>query len=102
MWQLQTHANGSIILSYNVLYITYINTFNEVDDTRNTESRFPPGLKNDQKVEVTFLTSGKIDQEIKTPITTSNPNMYFNVLQLQLPSAEASLFQLTGSCDLSP
>lgn len=99
MWQLQTHANESIILSYNVLYITYINTFNEEEDTHN---RFPPGLKNDQKIEVTFHASGKIDQEIKTPISTYNPNMYFNVLQLQLPSAEASLFQLTGSCDLSP
>jgi len=49
-------------------------------------------LKNDQEVEVTFHALGKIDQEIKTPINTYNLKMYFNVLQLQLPSAEASLF----------
>lgn len=63
MWQLQTHANETIIISYHVLYIiTYIHTYNEVGD--NTENLFPPGLKSDQKVEVTFHALGKIDQEI--------------------------------------
>lgn len=90
MWQLQTHANENIILSYHVLYITYIHTYKKVED--NTEDLFHPGLKNDQKVEVTFHALGKIDQEMKTPINTYNLKMYFNVLQLQLPSAEASLF----------
>lgn len=42
-----------------------------------------------KKVEDTFCALGKIEQEIKTTI---NLKMYFDVLQLQLPSAEASLF----------
>lgn len=45
-----------------------------------------------KKIEDTFCALGKIDQEIKTPVITNNLKMYFNVLQLQLPSAEASLF----------
>lgn len=90
MWQLWTRATETIILSYHVLYITYIHTYKEVEG--NTENLFPPGLKNGQKPEVTFHALGKIDQEIKTPINTYNLKLYFNVLQLQLPSAEASLF----------
>lgn len=45
-----------------------------------------------KKVDDTFCALGKTDQEIKTPVITNNLKMYFNVLQLQLPSAEASLF----------
>lgn len=76
--------------SYHVRYITYIHTYSEVED--DTKNLFPLGLKNNQKVEDTFFALGKTDQEIKTPVITNNLKMYFNVLQLQLPSAEASLF----------
>lgn len=94
MWQLQTRANETIILSYHVLYITYIHTYNEVDD--NTENFFQPGLKNDQKIEVTFHALGKIDQEIKTPIIPIIIKCVLMCCSFSYPQLKLLYFSLQG------